>query len=71
VRSISDLARSGLENLVAADHGYSLSGLTERVSALSGLIAGLSRSIQGLTDAVKGGEVHAGLQEEVRSNRSC
>jgi hypothetical protein len=53
VRSISDLARSGLENLVADDQGYTLSGLTQRVAALSGLIAGLSGTIQGLAEAVK------------------
>ena len=54
VRSISDLARSGLEILVAEDRGYTLNGLTERVTTLSGLIAGLSGKIQSLTDAVSG-----------------
>lgn len=53
VRSISDLARSGLENLVTETESYTLSGLTERVAALNGLIAGLSGTIQGLTEAVR------------------
>ena len=63
LRSISDLARSGLENLVAEDRGYTLSGLTERVAALSGLIAGLSGTIQNLTNAVKAGEAPAAEEE--------
>lgn len=65
VRSISDLARSGLENLVAEDRGYTLSGLTERVTALSGLIAGLSGTIQGLAEVVRARKVGAGLEEEL------
>ena len=52
VRSISDLARSGLESLIADEREYNLTGLTERVAALSGLIAGLSGTIQTLTEAV-------------------
>jgi len=52
VRSISDLARAGLEILVAEERGYTLSGLTERVTALSGLISGLSGTIQRLTELV-------------------
>lgn len=63
VRSISDLARSGLETLVAEDRGYTLSGLTERVTALSGLIAGLSGTIQGLTEMV-GNKKAAGAMEK-------
>jgi hypothetical protein len=54
VRSISDLARSGLEVLLAEEHGYTLSGLNERVTALSGVIAGLSGTIQNLTEVVTG-----------------
>ncbi len=54
VRSISDMARSGLEVLMAEECGYTLSGLTERVTTLSGLIAGLSGTIQGLTETVTG-----------------
>lgn len=57
VRSISDLARSGLENLVAEDRGYTLSGLTDRVTTLSGLIAGLSGTIHALTELVKTGKL--------------
>jgi hypothetical protein len=53
VRSISDLARSGLESLVAEDRAYNLSGLTDRVAALSGLIVGLSGTIQSLAEVVK------------------
>jgi hypothetical protein len=52
VRSISDMARAGLEMLVAEERGYTLSGLTERVAALSGLISGLCGTIQGLIDVV-------------------
>ena len=63
VRSISDLARSGLETLVAEEQGYTLSGLTERVTALSGLIAGLSGTIQGLTELVINKKV-AAVEEE-------
>ena len=53
VRSISDLARSGLESLVAEDRGDTLTGLTDRVAALSGLIVGLSGTIQSLTEVVR------------------
>ena len=53
VRSISDLARSGLENLVAEGHGDTLSGLNERVTALNSLIATLSGTIQHLTEVVQ------------------
>ena len=52
VRSISDMARAGLEILVADERGYSLSGLSERVAALSGLISGLCGTIQGLIEVV-------------------
>jgi len=55
VRSISDLARSGLESLVAEERSQTLSGLTDRLAALSGLIAGLSGTIQSLTEVVKSG----------------
>jgi hypothetical protein len=64
VRSISDLARSGLETLVAADREYALSGLTERVAALSGLIAKLSGTIQALTDCVRQPKVDVALKDE-------
>jgi hypothetical protein len=50
VRSISDLARSGLEIL-------------ERVTALSGLIAGLSGTIQGLTEIVSNKKLDASLEK--------
>ena len=63
VRSISDLARSGLENLVTRE--YTLSGLTERVTALSGLIAGLSGTIQRLIEVVRTRKLGAGLEEEL------
>jgi hypothetical protein len=66
VRSISDLARSGLENLVAEDQGYTLSGLTERVATLSGLIAGLSGTIEGLTEAVRRKQPVGARQEGLR-----
>ena len=52
VRSISDLARAGVETLVDDERARTLSGLTERVTALSGLISGLSGTIQGLTEVV-------------------
>jgi hypothetical protein len=66
VRSISDLARSGLENLVAEEgQRYTLSGLIERVAALSGLIAGLSGTIQGLSEAVRGRHSVATLEQEL------
>jgi hypothetical protein len=64
VRTISDLARSGLEVLVAEERGYTLSGLTERVTALSGLIAGLSGTIQGLTEVVANQKTGATLESE-------
>jgi hypothetical protein len=64
VRTISDLARSGLEVLVAEERGYTLSGLTERVTALSGLIAGLSGTIQGLTEVVANKNTGATLESE-------
>jgi hypothetical protein len=64
VRSISDLARSGLEILVAEERGYTLSGLTERVTALSGLIARLSGTIQGLTEVVNNKKLGATLENE-------
>ncbi len=64
VRSLSDLARSGLENLVAGEHGYTLSGLTERVAALGGLIAGLAGTIQGLTEVVRRRPYPAPPEEE-------
>jgi hypothetical protein len=64
VRSISDLARSGLEVLVAEERGYTLSGLTERVSALNGLIAGLSGTIQGLTEVVNHKKLGTTLENE-------
>lgn len=64
VRSISDLARSGLEILVAEDGGYTLSGLTERVTKLSGLIAGLSGTIQGLAEVVGNKKMDSALEEE-------
>jgi hypothetical protein len=64
VRSISDLARSGLEILVAEERGYTLSGLTERVTALSGLIAGLSGTIQGLTEVVNNTKFNGTLEKE-------
>ena len=57
LRSISDLARAGLEILVAEEGGYTLSDLTERVTALSGLISGLSGTIQGLTEVVGNNKV--------------
>lgn len=63
VRSISDLARSGLEILVAEERGYTLTGLTERVTALSGLIAGLSGTIQGLTEVVSNKKLDATLEK--------
>ena len=63
VRSISDLARSGLEILVAEERGYTLTGLTERVTALSGLIAGLSGTIQGLTEVVSNRKLDASLEK--------
>jgi hypothetical protein len=63
VRSISDLARSGLEILVAEERGYTLTGLTERVTALSGLIAGLSGTIQGLTEVVSNKKLDASLEK--------
>jgi len=66
VRSISDLARSGLENLVAEEgHGYTLSGLTERVAALSGLVVGLAGTIQGLTEAVRTRHSVSSLEQEL------
>jgi len=65
VRSISDLARSGLEILVAEERGYTLTGLTERVTALSALIAGLSRMIQGLTEVVSNKKLDAALGKEI------
>jgi len=64
VRSISDLARSGLEILVAEQRGYTLSGLTERVTALNGLIAGLSGTIQGLTEVVSHKKLDGETEEE-------
>ena len=64
VRSISDLARSGLEILVAEERGYTLSGLTERVTALSGLIAGLSGTIQYLTEVVNNHRLNGALEKE-------
>jgi ABC-type uncharacterized transport system permease subunit len=64
VRSISDLARAGLEILVAEERGYTLSGLTERVTTLSGLIAGLSGTIQGLTEVVSTRKPGGALEEE-------
>jgi len=64
VRSISDLARSGLEILVAEERGYTLSGLTERVAALSGLIAGLCGTIQGLTDVVSDKKLNGAVEKE-------
>jgi hypothetical protein len=66
VRSISDLARSGLEILVAEERGYTLSGLTERVTALSRLIAGLSGTIQGLTEVVSNKKLDATLDQELQ-----
>jgi len=66
VRSISDLARSGLEILVAEERGYTLSGLTERVTALTGLIAGLSGTIQGLTEVVSNRRLDAAQEKELR-----
>jgi hypothetical protein len=65
VRSISDLARSGLETLVAAEREYTLSGLTERVAALSGLIAGLAGTIQALTDSVRRRKTDLALDDEL------
>jgi glucose-6-phosphate-specific signal transduction histidine kinase len=66
VRSISDLARAGLEILVAEEErGYTLSGLTERVTALSGLISGLSGTIQGLTEVVSTKKLGAALEKEL------
>jgi hypothetical protein len=65
VRSISDLARAGLEILVGEERGYTLSGLTERVTTLSGLIAGLSGTIQSLTEIVGGRKPDAALAKEV------
>ncbi len=64
VRSISDLARSGLETLIAEDRGYTLTGLTERVTALSALIAGLSGTIQGLTEVVTAKKLDGALEKE-------
>jgi len=64
VRSISDLVRSGLEILVAEEREYTLSGLTERVTVLSGLIAGLSGTIQGLSELVSGRKLDAVLEKE-------
>jgi hypothetical protein len=63
VRSISDLARAGLEVLVAEERGCTLSGLTERVTALSGLISRLSGTIQGLTDVVNNRKLEAALEK--------
>lgn len=65
VRSISDLARAGLEILVAEERGYTLSGLTERVTALSGLISRLSGTIQGLTEVVSNSRVGAAPEKEI------
>ena len=65
VRSISDLARSGLEILVAEERGYTLTGLTERVTVLSGLIAGLSGTIQGLTEVVSNKRIEAAMEKEI------
>lgn len=65
VRSISDLARAGLEILVAEQSEYTLSGLTERVTALSGLISGLSGTIQGLTEVVSSKKLDAALDKEL------
>jgi hypothetical protein len=68
VRSISDLARAGLEVLVAEERGYTLSGLTERVIALSGLISGLSGTIQGLAELVNSKKLQAALETELRGH---
>ncbi|MGA2736256.1 MAG: hypothetical protein ABSG65_02275 [Bryobacteraceae bacterium] len=65
VRSISDLARAGLEILVADERGYTLSGLTERVTALSGLISGLSGTIQGLAEVVGNKKLPATPEKEL------
>ncbi len=50
--------------LVAEDGGYTLSGLTERVTKLSGLIAGLSGTIQGLAEVVGNKKMDSALEEE-------
>ena len=65
MRSISDLARAGLEILVAEDRGYTLSGLTERVTLLSSLISGLSGTIQGLTDVVSSKKLDDVMDKEL------
>ncbi len=64
VRSISDLARSGLEVLIAEERGYTLSGLNERVTALSSLIAGLSGTIQRLTEMVHGRKLDTAYEKD-------
>jgi hypothetical protein len=71
VRSISDLARAGLEILVAEERGYTLSGLTERVTALSGLISGLSGTIQGLTEVVSNKKPGAALDKDLRGTHDA
>jgi hypothetical protein len=67
VRSISDLARSGLETLVAENRGYTLSGLTDRLAALNALIAGLSGIIESLTEVVKSEKSGVALESELRN----
>lgn len=65
VRSISDLARAGLEILVSEERVHTLSGLTERVTTLSRLIARLSGTIQGLTEVVSNKRLDDGLGKEL------
>ena len=71
VRSISDMARAGLEILVADERGYTLSGLTERVAALSGLISGLCATIQGLIEVVSDKKFDLSLAENLRRSQNA
>jgi hypothetical protein len=64
VRSISELARSGLDILVDEERGYTLSALTERITALTGLIAGLSGTLQVLAQALGGKPPDGTLEKE-------
>jgi hypothetical protein len=68
VRSISDLARSGLDILVDEERGYTLSALTERVTVLTRLIAGLSGTLQVLAEAVGCKPPDGALEKEPQRN---